>query len=191
VSTDPIVPPTGQFPIPPTTTTPFFSFRCGPAFKPYLASDASTSGLFLVDTPVTYTQNPDGTPITLSSSTNFSVTISLDGTTLAQGLVPFNASKFALPFSFTGLTPSLTPYQISCIATYAGGQTFNASAVLSYLPDPTTGSATKMDMRTGALLSRPLLSDGDYTPVFPMGFYTSLDPLYANLSIVNERAAQG
>jgi hypothetical protein len=192
MSSEPIVPPTGQFPIPANTSTTLLAFRCSPALKPYLASDAGTPGAFLIDTPLTNSQIANANPITISPNTNLSVTIKLGATTLAQGMVPLNASKVALSFSLTGLTPSMTPSNITCSATYADSQTFTASTSLSFLPDPTTGSATKMDLQTGALLARPANGSGDYAPVFPIGFYTSFDGyLASNLSILNELAAQG
>jgi hypothetical protein len=72
-------------------------------------------------------------------------------------------------------------------------QTFEATAALFYLPNPSEGSVTKMDLRTGALLAKPANgSGGDYEAVFPIGFYTTYDGyLASNLSILDELKAQG
>jgi hypothetical protein len=193
MSTAPTVAPTGQFPIPTTSSTTLLSLRCSPALRPYLSSDAATSAFFLIDTPLVNSQIANASPINLSAApTNLSVTVSLGSTTLAQGMVPLNASKAELSFSLSGLTPSTTPYNISCSATYGSAQTFTATTTLSFLPDPTVGSATKMDLRTGAMLARPANGSGDYSPVFPIGFYTMLDSyLSTNLSILDELAEQG
>jgi|ERR1700722_3700911 len=192
MSSEPVVPPTGQFSFPSNSSQTLLALRCSPALKPYLASDASTPAAFLIDTPVTYTQIANASPIDTSTTANLSVTISLGSTTLAQGSVPLNASKIPLSFSLAQLTPTMNPYNITCSATYSGGQTFNATTMLSFLPDPTTGSATKMDLRTGALLARPANGSGEYSPVFPVGFYTAFDGYIAsNLSILNELAEQG
>ena len=49
-----------------------------------------------------------------------------------------------------------------------------------------------MDLRTGALLAKPATGKGGkYETVFPVGFYTSFDYLSANLSTIDEIAAQG
>jgi hypothetical protein len=64
---------------------------------------------------------------------------------------------------------------------------------LSYLPNPTNSSVTKMDLRTGALLAKPADgSDGEYESFFPIGFFTWFDGYLAgNLSILDELKAQG
>ena len=193
MSTAPTVAPTGQFPIPTTSSTTLLALRCSPALRPYLSSDSANPAFFLIDTPLANSQIANASPIKLSAApTNLSVTISLGSTTLAQGMVPLNASKAELSFSLSGLTPSTTPYNISCSVTYANAQTFTATTTLSFLPDPTVGSATKMDLRTGAILARPANGSGDYSPVFPIGFYTMLDGyLSTNLSILDELAKQG
>jgi hypothetical protein len=72
-------------------------------------------------------------------------------------------------------------------------QTFETTAALFYLPDPSQGSVTKMDLRTGALLVKPANgSGGDYEPVFPIGFYTTYGGyLASNASVLDELKAQG
>lgn len=204
-----VVPPGGNFPIPATSATPLLAFRCAPAIKPYLAEDASTPAGILLDTPITFTQINGAVPITLPSGSSHSgelvVTVTVDGQNLAHGTVPLNASKVELPFSLSSLKPRKEPYDISCSATYsdasasssnndaAANQKFTATASLSFLPNPTSGSVTKMDLRTGALLAKPADGKGgDYDTVFPIGFYTSFDGyLSTNLSVINELKDQG
>lgn len=71
-------------------------------------------------------------------------------------------------------------------------QTYQTSASLSYLPNPSQGSITKMDLRTGALMTKPANGTGNYDTVFPVGFYTLFDGyLTSNLSILDEIKAQG
>ena len=108
--------------------------------------------------------------------------------------MPLNATAYELSFSLEGITPQMTAYNISCEATYAAtSQTFSTTAALSVLPNPTNGSATKMDLRTGVLLARPATgSGGAYEPVFPIGFYTNFGGyLTSNLSVINELKEQG
>lgn len=75
----------------------------------------------------------------------------------------------------------------------AGTQVFSATTSLSYLPNPTNGSVTKMDLRTGALMAKPANgSDGAYAPVFAIGFYSAYDGyLASNFSVLDELKAQG
>ena len=174
-----------------------------------------------------------------SNADMLSVTASLNGSILAQGNVPLNASKYELPFSLKGLVARNEAYNISCAAVYSSSnsqkssaalsfskmyrlpplpswtelfssfnsvpafhtyvarspavQTFEASAALYYLPDPSVGSVTKMDLRTGALLAKPANgSGGNYEAVFPIGFYTTYDSyLASNASVLDELKAQG
>lgn len=83
---------------------------------------------------------------------------------------------------------------MTCTATLSG-QTFTASGLLTYLPNPPSsiGSVTKMDLRTGALLARPANGNGgNFAPVFPIGFYTQFDSYLAkDLSIPATLAGQG
>lgn len=168
MSTEPIVPPGGNFPTPATSTVPLLALRCVPALRPYLAEDAASANTILIDAPVTYTSIAGAEPIIISTG-SLAVTVNVNGKALATGVVPLNATKFELPFSLAGLTPQMSAYNVSCTATY-NSQTFSASASLSYLPNPKNSSVTKIDMRTGALLAKPANGKGGaYQPIFPMG----------------------
>jgi hypothetical protein len=198
MSTQPIVPPGGNFPTPATSSSPLLALRCGPAVKPYLVSDvqAGTQGGILIDAPVTFSQIANAVPITLSShpsSQKLDVTIAVSGHgTIAHASVPLNASKFEIPFSLASLKASTTPLDVTCSATL-GHQTFTTSSKLPFLPDNTNGSVTKMDMKTGALLARPATGeDGPFEPVFPIGFYTSFGGfLENNLTTLDDIKAKG
>ncbi|KAH0580021.1 hypothetical protein H2248_002836 [Termitomyces sp. 'cryptogamus'] len=199
MSTSPIVPPGGQFPIPNELNSPLLALRCSPAIRPYLLEDAASGDpsfvSILIDAPVTFYEISKAAPIQLQSELNtLDVAVSVEGITLVQGTVTLNSTKTSLPFSLNSLQPRTSPYNISCSAKYAG-QTFEAMGSLSYLPNPPSdiGSVTKMDLRTGALLARPANGKGgSYAPIFPIGFYTQFDGYLAqNLSILAELAAQG
>ena len=74
----------------------------------------------------------------------------------------------------------------------SSAQTYETSASLFYLPNPSQGSITKMDLRTGALMAKPANGTGNYDTVFPVGFYTLFDGyLASNLSTLDEIKAQG
>ncbi|KAH7924185.1 hypothetical protein BV22DRAFT_1130026 [Leucogyrophana mollusca] len=207
MSTQPVVPPGGNFPLPVSSKDPLLAFRCAPAIRPYLAEDISSPSAVLIDSPVVYTKIAGAEPINLANGPlanagKLNVTISLNGMTLANGPVPLNASAYELPFSLKGITPQMAAYNLTCVASYlattsAAGtsppQTFTSSAALSVLPNPTNSSVTKMDLRTGAILAKPATGKGgDYAPVFPIGFYTTFDGyLTTNLSVINELKAQG
>lgn len=194
--------PGGAFSTPTSSQSPLLAFRCAPAIKPYLAEDASSSAAVLIDSPVVYSNIQGAEPISLPSGSlsnagTLSVTISAGGKVLANGAVPLNATAYELTFSLGDLTPQLTPYNLSCQATYSssssasGSQAFSTSSALYFLPDPTNSAVTKMDLRTGALLAKPANGQGSYQPVFPIGFYTEFQYLADNLTLIDELAAQG
>ncbi|KAH7924181.1 hypothetical protein BV22DRAFT_1035409 [Leucogyrophana mollusca] len=207
MSTQPVVPPGGNFPLPTASEDPLLAFRCAPAMRPYLAEDVYTPAGVLIDSPVVYSNIAGAKAINLApgplaNAGKLDVTVSWNGRTLASGAVPLNASAFELPFSLEGLTPQMAAYDLTCVASYSAAtsaavfappQTFTSSAALSFLPNPTNSSVTKMDLRTGAILAKPATGeDGVYAPVFPIGFYTSFDGYLAtNLSVINELKEQG
>ncbi|PSS11014.1 hypothetical protein PHLCEN_2v3310 [Hermanssonia centrifuga] len=205
MASSPIVPPGGQFPIPATLSTPLLAFRCAPAIRPYLPEDVSSPAGIIIDTPITQNDIADASSISLPAHADLTliplvVTVSLNGHTLAEGLVPLNASKVELPFSLksAGLKPQTEAYNLSCTASFSTltgkTQKFTTSTMLSFLPDPPPGrSVTKMDLRTGALMAKPANgAKGDYETVFPIGFYTSFgDYLATNLSVLNDLKARG
>lgn len=195
-------PPGGAFATPTSSQNPLLAFRCAPAIKPYLAEDASSSAAILIDSPVVYynIEGAEAINIPSSSLTNggtLSVTVSAGGSVLASGAVPLNATAYEISFSLGNLTPQTTPYNLSCEATYSGGssssstQSFSTNSALYYLPDPSNSAVTKMDLRTGALLSKPANGQGSYQPVFPIGFYTEFQYLADNLTLIDQLAAQG
>ncbi|CCM01655.1 uncharacterized protein FIBRA_03717 [Fibroporia radiculosa] len=200
MQSSPVVPPGGQFAIPATSSEPLLAFRCVPAIKPYLPEDAFTPASIIVDTYITYSEIANTAPISLPDDGllgDLLVTVEVDGMIVTGGIVPLNATKVELPFSLIGLTPQKAARDVSCTAVYAstkGLQTFKTSAALSYLPNPTDGSAvTKMDLRTGALLAKPATGKGgDYEPVMAVGFYSGFDNYLAtNLSTINEAKEMG
>ncbi|KAG1829367.1 hypothetical protein EV424DRAFT_1382491 [Suillus variegatus] len=195
-----VVPPGGEFTIPAVSDIPLLAFRCAAAIKPYLEEDVGTPAGVLIDSPVVYSEivgaQPIGLPAgPLSSAGQLDVTVSLNGKTLVNALVPLNASAYELPFSLDRITPQMTPYNLSCGATFLASnatsssspQSYNASAALSVLPNPTNSSVTKMDLRTGALLVKPATGlGGEYEPIFPVGFYTTFDGyLSTNISVIH------
>ncbi|KAF8154280.1 hypothetical protein B0H34DRAFT_784208 [Crassisporium funariophilum] len=200
MSTSPIVPPGGRFPIPATSTGSLVALRCSPAIRPYLAEDATSNSddiAILIDAPVTFSQISNAAPIhipNMKSLGSLSVTVSVNGKKITSGTVPLNATKHALPFSLSSLKPQIGAYEITCTASISS-QTFKATGSLSFLPNPPSniGSVTKMDLRTGALLARPANGKGGpFAPVFPIGFYTGFDNYLAqDLTIPATLKAQG
>lgn len=196
----PVVPPGGEFSIPATSSSTLLAFRCAPAIKPYLPEDVFSPAGMLIDTYVTNSEIAGSAPISLSENGGAEevvVSVAVNGQVITRGIVPLNATKIELPFSLAELTPQKNAYEVACTAQYAsevGVQRFEASANLSYLPDPTDGSSVvKMDLRTGALLAKPATgSGGDYQTVFPVGFYTAFaDYLATNLSTINAAKEEG
>ena len=191
----PIAPPGGQFPAPATSDPALLAFRCTPIYKPYIAEDVISGAGFVIDTVVTHSQVRGAMPIVLGPVVKpLSVSISIGDSILTDGLVPINTTKFEIPFSLTKLIPRKEPYTVSCSATYPDGQKYTTTTPLSYLPNPLSGSVTKIDSRTGGLWTKPFSAghSAGYTPVFSLGFYTSFDGYLAkDLSILDDLKARG
>ncbi|KAJ7721036.1 hypothetical protein B0H16DRAFT_1603583 [Mycena metata] len=193
----PVVPPGGQFSVPELSSTPLLVFRCAPIITPYLEED-NEAGV-IVETFVTYSRYSGAEPIGIagpSSTAALAVSIRVNGTLLAQAMVGLNSTS-ELHFPLANLSqPRHQPFIIDCTASYAspdspGTQTFSTTAALSYLPPPLSGSVTKRDARTGALLVKPQGSSL-YETIFPIGFYTSFDKyLDSDLLILDQLKAQG
>lgn len=194
--------PGGTFSTPASSQSPLLAFRCAPAIKPYLAEDAGSSAAILIDSPVVYSNIQGAEAInlpsgSLSNAGTLDVSVSAGGKVLATSAVPLNATAYEIPFSLGDLAPQVTPYNLSCQATYSGGssssspQVFSASSALYFLPNPTNSTVTKMDLRTGALLAKPANGQGAYQSVFPIGFYTEFQYLADNLTLIDGLAAQG
>ncbi|KDQ56015.1 hypothetical protein JAAARDRAFT_158780 [Jaapia argillacea MUCL 33604] len=196
-STQPITIPGGNFPLPITSTSPLLSLRCSQSIRPYLASDIPTPGGIIISTQLGYTQTVGAEPISLSGvGEGLWVTVSdvEGGKVLTEGYVPLNSTKFEIPFDLSALEPRLTPYNISCAATYPSSssspQAFTTTSTLTYLPDNPSGTVTKIDQRTGALLVKPMNAasspSAEWESVFPIGFYTLWDGfLNGNLSALD------
>ncbi|KAI5119686.1 hypothetical protein M0805_003573 [Coniferiporia weirii] len=187
-----VVAPGGEFPIPATSKEPLLAFRCAPAVKPYLADDES--GIFIIDALVTNSEIAGAIQLdsrNRNSKDDLSVTVSVNGRTLASGKVPLNTSAHELDFSLKELSPRTSAYEMTCTATL-NGQTFHATSPLQRLPNPKNGGGvTKMDGRTGAMLVQGKKS-GEWDTLFPIGFYTSFDGyLSTNLSVLNDLEDRG
>ena len=189
----------GQFPLPQHASSPLLALRCAQAIRPYLSSDANshadpTAVAVLIDAPLTWVHVENAVHIQLPSSPlpPLNVTVFVNHKPLATGLVPLNATAHPLPFSLSALSPQSAPFTMSCTATFSpGDQVFNVSAPLVYLPENPSGSVTKFDARTGALLARPPnAKGGQFIPLFPIGFYTQIDDYLAKDPSVPATLAQ-
>ncbi|KAH0834098.1 hypothetical protein J3R83DRAFT_11385 [Lanmaoa asiatica] len=162
-----IVPPGGQFRLPPISEEPLVAFRCSPAFRPYLKEDAKNAA-FVIDTPIVYRY------------------------VYIKQEVPLNTTGYEISLDISSLSAQKTPYNVTCSVTYQANtssspatQYFSTNTSLSYLPD-TNGSVVKTDLRTGALWG------GDFQPFVPQGFYVSVDQYLAkNLSYIDQLKADG
>ncbi|KAJ7704390.1 hypothetical protein B0H17DRAFT_1039508 [Mycena rosella] len=191
----PVVPPGGQFQVPGSSSAPLLVFRCAPIVTPYLEEDDEAG--VLVETFVTFVQYGGAERIAEPTGAEvLDVSISMDGSMLATAVVSFNSTS-ELYFPLANLSqPRKQPFRIDCTASYTSNpfletRTFSATTALSYLPRPPSGSVTKRDARTGALLVKPP-NGGLYEAIFPIGFYTSFDNyLESDLLILDSLKEQG
>ncbi|KAJ7028680.1 hypothetical protein C8F04DRAFT_1118335 [Mycena alexandri] len=190
----PIVPPGGQFSIE-LSSTPLLVFRCAPIITPYLEEDYEAG--VVVETFVTYSRYSGAEPIAGPASTAaLEVSIRVNDTILAKAIVGLNSTS-ELHFPLANLSqPRKQPFIIDCTASYTSQhspetQTFSTTTALSYLPNQLSGSVTRRDARTGALLVKRQGSSL-YETIFPIGFYTSFDNyLDSDLLILDQLKAQG
>lgn len=201
-----VVPPGGQFVLPPQSNDPLLAFRCAPEFRPYLEEDAKTAA-FIVDTRIVYDWINGASPISLpcnntnstsespSNAGNVTVTVKVGGIHTTQS-VSLGAVGYKIPLDISNLTAQKIPYHVDCIASYPTGssktQTYFTNASLLYLPD-TNSSVTKMDLRSGSLRVRPVNDPSSgFLPFIPQGFYVSFDQYLAkNLSLIDQLKADG
>ena len=190
MASQPVVPPTGQFPEPVTSEDLLLAFRCSPAIKPYLAEDST--GSVIIDSLITNRKIEGAVTINRHTETSspLSVTISLNGKILATSSVTFNSTGQRISFPLNAFLPKFESYNVTCSASAAGGQKFQAYTQFQRLPNPASGSVTKMDLQTGAML----VKNGSelWEPVFSLGFYTNFGGyLASNLSLLDELKDQG
>lgn len=162
-----------------------------PTIQPYLEGEVTGSLIF--DASLSHHH---GEPIHLADSDSQSIelvvsclagSIQLLSTTLS-----LPCSSFEATFPLQLLTPSLTPYSLHCTATTLK-QTFHSSLEDLRLlpPNPWGGSTTRMDRRTGAVLVRAP-GDSAWSPIIPVGFYTSYDDYLAlDLGVLDRMKAAG
>ena len=195
---NPVVPPGGQFPIPATTTTPQLSLRCNAALTPYLPDDLAdnSSAQIIVDAPVRYQEIAGAQPLTLPSSPSDSqlfVTVSIDRKPVVSGNVPLNGSV-VLPFNLSALSPRMEWYLLTCTGTLSSPkQTFTSiTSSLNYIPSPPEyiGSITKIDQRTGGILTKRANTPDPYTPIFPVGYFANFGYL-SNDNVLEDLKSQG
>lgn len=202
-----VVPPGGQFVLPPQSNDSLLAFRCAPGFRPYLEEDAKTA-VFVVDTRIVYDWIDGASPISLPSNStnstsqspsnagNITVTIKVGGVHTTQS-VPLGATGIQVPLDISKLIAQKTPYHVDCTASYrtpsSNTQKYFANASLLYLPDNNSSSITKTDLRTGSLWVRPVNNPGSgFRPFIPQGFYVSFDQYLAkNLSLIDQLKADG
>ncbi|KAI6151535.1 hypothetical protein BKA82DRAFT_4100289, partial [Pisolithus tinctorius] len=159
-----VVPPGGQFVLPPRSEDPLLAFRCAPAFRPYLEEDAKNA-TFVVDTRIVYDWISGASPVTLPAARtpvlrlrcgNVTVVIEVGGLRTTHE-VPLNATGYEVPLDISKL---------------------NARRPLT---------------TTGSLWVRPVNSPGSpFQPFVPQGFYVSFDPyLLKNLSYIDQLKDDG
>jgi hypothetical protein len=103
--------------------------------RPYIGDDSSSPAGVLIDTLITYNKIIGAVPITLPSTLSnrdvLAVSVSVNGKTLAQGIVPLNTSKYELPFSLLDLQVQQAAYNLSCSATYSPSTDGQKSSAVS------------------------------------------------------------
>lgn len=204
------VAPGGKFPIAQNTTSLVLTFRCSQAIRPFLPGDVSAEPAILISARVATTAYPDSKPWTppagwpgpYETPPNYNLTVSVlvDGSVLASGIVNavpspddngFAGWDHKLPFDLSKLQPRKEHYELDCRGVMSDGQAFLAKSNLTYLPEPSSGSVTKMNLQTGALLVQEPAGQGQFKPIFPIGFYTQFDKYLTNITVLSKIKEEG
>ncbi|KDQ64098.1 hypothetical protein JAAARDRAFT_27724 [Jaapia argillacea MUCL 33604] len=187
----------GRMTVPQTSSAPLLDFRCTPTIQPYLNSD--TSGSFIIDANITHDVGQSfnsAIPTSSLNSSSLSITISLSSSSspLTTFTVPVGSTAFESPsVDLSSFPASTTGYNVTCVATLSVSnqkQTFQATTSVKRLPaNPYGGSTTKIDRRTGGLLRES--ASGAWEPLIPFGFYTYVEDIVANMSLLTDMKNDG
>lgn len=165
------IPAASRFPYPATSSKPLLNFQCNPALRPYISGEDSIASI-VVDADMTYNVGEEFTE-GADPKEHIVVAIESEGKILAAGAVEAGSMGAEISFPLKLLGKSTTkPYEIECTARL-GGTTYASNTSVYYLPpNPSSGTITKTDLRTGGLLVKPK-GGSSYEPFLPFGFYTS------------------
>lgn len=180
------IPAESYFPYPSTSSKPLLNFRCNPTLRPYVFGEDRSASI-IVDAAIThdigkhYTGRLEGAEYLL-------VAIESEGKVLAAGHVKAGTmgTELSFPLKLLGKATA-KPFEITCTAKL-GLTTYSSSTPLHYLPpNPSGGTTTKTDLRTGGLLVKPK-GEKSYEPFLPFGFYTSTSNLTTQESVDDIKA---
>ncbi|KAK3308768.1 uncharacterized protein B0T15DRAFT_391864 [Chaetomium strumarium] len=155
-----------------------------PRYSLYL--DGEQYGEFIVNAELSQYH---GLPWPNSSSSSkganklvFSINLVEDDEPLVQNTVSINTKGSLFSFELSRLgKPRLEPIPVVLYGAPEGGvPTFTVTGSLSYLPEKTNGSVTRIDNLHGGLWVRNAASKRTFTPFFPYGFYASYDGFLRN-----------
>ena len=111
-----------------------------------------------------------------SAKLDFAIKLDATGATLLKDSVAINSTGSLFRFDLSGLKTSLDAYNVTLSGTLRGhNSTYTATSQLSYLPEKTKGSVTKLDNAFGGMLFRNAKTGGKFVPLFPYGYYASHD----------------
>jgi len=155
--------------------------------------DCATSASVLVDTLTTLAPLRYASPLTIPVAT-ITLSIDIEGLHSVYKNVRTNSTNLEFPVSLCHLLPRRQPFTLTCSAELEPfsfpNETPVTSSPLLYLPSPISGTATSIDRKTGALMTRA--TNRTFQAVFPIGFYTDFGGYLAgNLSILDEIKSQG
>lgn len=183
-----IIPAESYFPVSATSDKSLLNFQCNPVLRPYIAGEDIVGGI-IIDTEVTHDigQTYFGSE---SDPGLLTVAVESSGTILSVGAVRVGTKGIELRFPLKLLgKAATTPYNVSCTAKLGTATYMSSTLVHCFPPNPSGGSVTKTDLRTGGLLVKRHGS-GTYESLLPYGFYTSTRQLTSQ-ALVDDIKAKG
>jgi len=182
------IPADAWFSYPTKSSSPLLNFQCSPVFRPYISSE-DAAGSIILDAEIVYDV---GQPFegSVQNDTVLQVSVESGGKILASGNIRSGTKGNTLEFPLKLLGSAGTaPYNIVCTASL-GSATYTSSTQMHYLPpNPSGGTVTKTDLRTGALLVKRKGED-TYEPILPFGFYASTSA-FSSQAAVDEIKSKG
>lgn len=175
------IPADARFSYPPKSSLPLVNFQCSPVLRPYISNEDSVGGI-LLDAEISYDV---GQPFDGCAGSHLILRVSVEssGKVLATGEVLLGTKSNVLEFPLKLLgKATTTPKDVSCTARLSSA-TYTSSTQVHYLPpNPSGGTVTKTDLRTGALLVKAKGRDA-YEPILPFGYYASTRVLSSQAAV--------
>ncbi len=147
-------------------------------------------GQFIVEASISYTYGELIAPkvdYELTKMLKFEIQVEQTTQLLVSDVVKLRSGPQLYAFDFGSLEPRLEPYKVilnAALGSQARDQNYTIATELYHLPAKNSGSTVKVDKLHGGMLVANNVTDYEFEPLLPFGFYTSCSG-YLNYSSEN------